>query len=67
MVEVYPDTVVVSVIPVDGAGMVFDLDANGCRAVIAAHPIEREHAADRSTEGGCSARVGCTVCRPVIE
>jgi Icc protein len=41
LVEVYPDTITVSVIPVDGAAQVFDLDADGCRAVISAHPIER--------------------------
>jgi Icc protein len=40
LVEVYPDTIAVSVIPVDGAAEVFDLDASGCRAVIDAHPIE---------------------------
>jgi len=38
LVQVHPDTVVVSVIPVDGAPIVFDLDAAGCRAVIDAHP-----------------------------
>ena len=38
LVRVHPDTVVVSVIPVDGAPIVFDLDAAGCRAVIDAHP-----------------------------
>jgi 3',5'-cyclic AMP phosphodiesterase CpdA len=38
LVGVYPETVVVSVIPVDGAPVVFDLDAAGCRAVIDAHP-----------------------------
>ena len=36
VVEVYPDTVTVSVIPVDGAAQVFDLDEQGCRAVISA-------------------------------
>jgi 3',5'-cyclic AMP phosphodiesterase CpdA len=41
LVEVYPDTITVSVIPVDGAAQVFDLDPDGCRAVISAHPIER--------------------------
>lgn len=41
LVEVYPDTIVVSVIPVDGAAGVFDLDPEGCRAVIDLHPIER--------------------------
>ncbi|HEY5879019.1 MAG TPA: metallophosphoesterase [Nakamurella sp.] len=38
LVQVHPDTVTVSVIPVDGAGVVFDLDPAGCRAVIDAHP-----------------------------
>ena len=38
LVHVHPDTVVVSVLPVDGAPVVFDLDADGCRAVIDAHP-----------------------------
>jgi 3',5'-cyclic AMP phosphodiesterase CpdA len=41
LVQVYPDTVVVSVIPVDGAPVVFDLDDRGCRAVVDAHPIPR--------------------------
>jgi 3',5'-cyclic AMP phosphodiesterase CpdA len=41
LVEVYPQTITVSVIPVDGAEQVFDLDAEGCQAVISAHPIER--------------------------
>ena len=41
LVEVYPETIVVSVIPVDGAAEVFDLDAAGCRAVIDRPPIER--------------------------
>ena len=41
LVEVYPDTITISVIPVDGAAQVFDLDADGCRAVISAHPIVR--------------------------
>lgn len=40
LVEVYPETIVVSVIPVDGAAEVFDLDPAGCRAVINAHPME---------------------------
>lgn len=39
LVEVYPDTVTVSVIPVDGAPAVFDLDPTGCADVVAAHPI----------------------------
>lgn len=38
LVQVHPDTIVVSVIPVDDAPVVFDLDAAGCRAVIDAHP-----------------------------
>ena len=40
LVEVYLDTITVSVIPVDSAAGVFDLDAEGCQAVIAAHPID---------------------------
>jgi 3',5'-cyclic AMP phosphodiesterase CpdA len=40
LVEVYPDAITVSVIPVDGAAQVFDLDEDGCRSIIAAHPIE---------------------------
>lgn len=39
LVEVYPDTITVSVVPVDGAPVVFDLDPTGCADVIAAHPI----------------------------
>lgn len=38
LVRIYPDTVTVSVIPVDGASEVFDLDPDGCAAVVAAHP-----------------------------
>lgn len=38
LVQVFPETAVVSVIPVDGAPVVFDLDADGCQAVIDAHP-----------------------------
>ena len=41
LVQVYPDSITVSVIPVDGADRVFDLDAAGCRAVIDAHPTGR--------------------------
>ena len=41
LVEVYPDTITVSIIPVDGAAPVFDLDAAGCAAVIDAHPTSR--------------------------
>ena len=41
LVEVYRETIAVSVIPVDAADTVFDLDTAGCRAVIDAHPIER--------------------------
>jgi 3',5'-cyclic AMP phosphodiesterase CpdA len=40
LVEVYPDTITISVIPIDGAAEVFDLDADGCRAIIQAHPIQ---------------------------
>ena len=38
LVEVYPDTITVSVIPIDGATPVFDLDADGCASVVDAHP-----------------------------
>ncbi len=41
LVEVYPGTIAVSVIPVDGAGEVFDLDEQACREVIEQHPIEQ--------------------------
>jgi len=40
LVEIYPHTVTVSVVPVDAAPVVFDLDAAGCRSVIEQHPIE---------------------------
>lgn len=40
LVRLYRETVTTSVIPVDGAGEVFDLDAAGCAAVIAAHPAD---------------------------
>jgi 3',5'-cyclic AMP phosphodiesterase CpdA len=40
LVEVYAKTVTVSVLPVDSAPTVFDLDAAGCRTVIEQHPIE---------------------------
>jgi 3',5'-cyclic AMP phosphodiesterase CpdA len=40
LIEVYPDTIVSSVIPVDGADGVFDLDSSGCRSIIQAHPID---------------------------
>lgn len=39
LVELYPDTLTVSTIPLDGAAVVFDLDAAGCRAVVERHPI----------------------------
>ncbi len=39
LVRVYPDAITVSVIPVDGAAQIFDLDEAGCAGVIAAHPI----------------------------
>ncbi len=39
LVAIYPDTFTVSVIPVDGAAQIFDLDAEGCAGVIAAHPV----------------------------
>ncbi len=38
LVRLYPDTMTTSVIPVDGAAEVFDLDPAGCAAVVAAHP-----------------------------
>jgi len=40
LVEAYADTVIVSVVPVDTAPMVFDLDAADCRSVIDQFPIE---------------------------
>ncbi|MEP6562631.1 MAG: metallophosphoesterase [Nakamurella sp.] len=40
LVEVYPETITVSVVPVDAAPMVFDLDAAGCLSVIEQYPIE---------------------------
>ena len=40
LVELFSDTVTVSIIPVSGAPVVFDLDATGCRAVIDAHPVD---------------------------
>lgn len=40
LIRIYADTLTVSVIPVDGAGEVFDLDETGCAAVIAAHPAD---------------------------
>jgi 3',5'-cyclic AMP phosphodiesterase CpdA len=40
LVELFADTLTVSVIPVSGAPVVFDLDAAGCRAVIDAHPTD---------------------------
>ncbi len=39
LVRIYSDTVTVTVIPVDGAAEVFDLDEQGCAAVIAADPV----------------------------
>lgn len=39
LIRVHADTFTVSVIPVDGAEQVFDLDEDGCAAVIAAHPV----------------------------
>jgi 3',5'-cyclic-AMP phosphodiesterase len=47
LVEVYRDTIAVSVAPVDGAAGVFDLDAAGCRALIEAHPIEQAPPTER--------------------
>ncbi|WP_157970455.1 metallophosphoesterase family protein [Nakamurella deserti] len=40
LVRLYRDTHTVSVIPVDGAATVFDLDPAGCAAVVAAHPVD---------------------------
>lgn len=40
LVRIYPDTTTVSVVPLDGAATVFDLDPAGCAAVVAAHPAE---------------------------
>jgi Icc protein len=40
LVRLYGDTHTVSVIPVDGAETVFDLDPAGCAAVVAAHPVD---------------------------
>lgn len=45
LVEVYADTLTVSVVPLDGAAPVFDLDADGCRAVIQQHPTDRPSSA----------------------
>lgn len=39
LVRLYPDSVTVSVVPVDDAPEIFDLDRAGCDAVIAAHPV----------------------------
>jgi Icc protein len=39
VVRLYPDSVTVSVVPVDDAPEIFDLDPAGCDAVIAAHPV----------------------------
>jgi 3',5'-cyclic AMP phosphodiesterase CpdA len=41
LVQVYPDTIAISVLPVDGAAVVFDLDPADCRAIIDAHPVEQ--------------------------
>jgi hypothetical protein len=41
LVEIYPDTIAVSVIPIDGAPQVFDLDADGCADVIAEFPTQQ--------------------------
>ena len=40
LVNVYPDSITVSVVPVDGARQIFHLDPDGCAAVIDAHPID---------------------------
>jgi Icc protein len=39
LVRIYRDTLTVSVVPVDGAATVFDLDPAGCAAVVSAHPV----------------------------
>ena len=39
LVRLYPDSVTVSVVPVDDAPEIFDLDPAGCQAVVAAHPV----------------------------
>lgn len=55
LVRFYPDTVAVSVVPVDGAPEIFDLDEAGCAAVIAAHPVHLPANADpTNTEGNSS-------------
>lgn len=41
LVRLYPDSVTVSVVPVDDSPEVFDLDQAGCDAVIAAHPVRQ--------------------------
>ncbi len=51
LVELYPDTVTVSVIPVDGARAVFDLDEAGCQQLISLHPIATVSAADAPSGG----------------
>ncbi len=40
LVEVYPDTITSPSFRSTARPQVFDLDADGCRAVISAHPIE---------------------------
>ena len=55
LVEVYPGDIVVSVVPVDGADQVFDLDEAGCRAVIAQHPIAQHPIEGLSVPGAPSA------------
>ncbi len=40
LVRVYPDAITVSVIPIDDAPQIFELDEVGCAAVIADHRIE---------------------------
>ena len=46
LVNVYDDSITVSVVPVDGADAIFHLDVDGCAAVIAAHPIAAPPIAD---------------------
>ncbi len=42
LVELYPDTFTISVIPLDGAETVFELDRDGCAAVVRAHSTGKE-------------------------
>lgn len=42
LVDLYPDTLTVSVIPLDEAETVFELDRDGCAAVVRAHSTGKE-------------------------